>query len=32
MELQLDRFERQLAAEPLRPVYLIAGTELKPGP
>jgi DNA polymerase-3 subunit delta len=27
MELRLDRFERQLASEPLRPVYLIAGTE-----
>lgn len=27
MELRADRFERQLAAEPLRPVYLIAGSE-----
>jgi len=27
MELRLDRVERQLASEPLRPVYLIAGTE-----
>ena len=27
MELKLDRFERQLAGEPLRPVYLIAGDE-----
>lgn len=27
MELRADRFERQLAGEPLRPVYLIAGSE-----
>jgi DNA polymerase-3 subunit delta len=27
MELKPDRFERQLAGEPLRPVYLIAGAE-----
>ncbi|HLU12581.1 MAG TPA: DNA polymerase III subunit delta [Arenimonas sp.] len=27
MELRPDRLERQLAAEPLRPVYLIAGSE-----
>lgn len=27
MELKADRFERQLAGEPLRPVYLIAGAE-----
>ena len=27
MELRADRFERQLAGEPLRPVYLIAGEE-----
>ncbi|HMB55846.1 MAG TPA: DNA polymerase III subunit delta [Arenimonas sp.] len=27
MELRPDRFERQLAGEPLRPVYLIAGSE-----
>lgn len=27
MELKADRFERQLASEPLRPVYLIAGGE-----
>ena len=27
MELRADRFERQLASEPLRPAYLIAGTE-----
>jgi len=27
MELKADRFERQLAGEPLRPVYLIAGGE-----
>ena len=27
MELRPDRFERQLASEPLRPVYLIAGDE-----
>src|SRR5687768_8477366 len=27
MELKPERFERQLAGEPLRPVYLIAGTE-----
>jgi DNA polymerase-3 subunit delta len=27
MELRPDRFERQLAGEPLRPVYLIAGPE-----
>ncbi len=27
MELKPDRFERQLAGEPLRPVYLIAGDE-----
>jgi DNA polymerase-3 subunit delta len=27
MELKADRFERQLASEPLRPVYLIAGAE-----
>jgi DNA polymerase-3 subunit delta len=27
MELRLDRFERQLASEPLRPAYLIAGQE-----
>ncbi len=27
MELRADRFERQLAGEPLRPVYLIAGDE-----
>ena len=27
MELKADRFERQLAGEPLRPVYLIAGSE-----
>ena len=27
MELKADRFERQLAAEALRPVYLIAGSE-----
>lgn len=27
MELRPDRFERQLAAEPLRPAYLIAGPE-----
>ena len=27
MELKPDRFERQLASEPLRPVYLIAGGE-----
>ena len=27
MELRADRFERQLAGEPLRPVYLIAGAE-----
>ena len=27
MELRADRFERQLAGEPLRPAYLIAGAE-----
>ena len=27
MELKADRFERQLASEPLRPIYLIAGGE-----
>jgi DNA polymerase-3 subunit delta len=27
MELRADRFERQLASEPLRPAYLIAGPE-----
>jgi DNA polymerase III subunit delta len=27
MELKFDRFERQLASEPLLPVYLIAGSE-----
>jgi DNA polymerase-3 subunit delta len=27
MDLKADRFERQLASEPLRPVYLIAGGE-----
>ena len=27
MDLKADRFERQLAGEPLRPVYLIAGGE-----
>jgi DNA polymerase-3 subunit delta len=27
MELRADRFERQLASEPLRPAYLIAGAE-----
>jgi DNA polymerase-3 subunit delta len=27
MELRADRFERQLAGEPLKPVYLIAGAE-----
>jgi DNA polymerase-3 subunit delta len=27
MELKPERFERQLAGEPLRPVYLIAGSE-----
>lgn len=27
MELKADRFDRQLASEPLRPVYLIAGGE-----
>ena len=27
MELRADRFERQLAGEPLRPAYLIAGSE-----
>ena len=27
MELRADRFERQLASEPLRPAYLIAGSE-----
>ena len=27
MELRADRFERQLAGEPLRPAYLIAGPE-----
>jgi DNA polymerase-3 subunit delta len=27
MEIKPERFERQLAGEPLRPVYLIAGTE-----
>jgi DNA polymerase-3 subunit delta len=27
MELRVDRFERQLAGEPLRPAYLVAGTE-----
>lgn len=27
MELRADRFERQLASEPLRPVYLLAGSE-----
>ncbi len=27
MELRPDRLERQLAAEPLRPVYLVAGAE-----
>ncbi|KFN49656.1 DNA polymerase III subunit delta [Arenimonas composti] len=27
MELRPDRLERQLAGEPLRPVYLVAGTE-----
>lgn len=27
MELRVDRLERQLAGEPLRPAYLIAGTE-----
>jgi DNA polymerase III subunit delta len=27
MELKFDRFERQLASEPLFPVYLIAGSE-----
>jgi DNA polymerase III subunit delta len=27
MELRADRFERQLASEPLKPVYLIAGAE-----
>ena len=27
MELRPDRLERQLAGEPLKPVYLIAGSE-----
>ena len=27
MELRADRLERQLAGEPLRPVYLVAGGE-----
>ncbi|MEO6172186.1 MAG: DNA polymerase III subunit delta, partial [Arenimonas sp.] len=27
MELKFDRFEKQLASEPLKPVYLIAGSE-----
>ena len=27
MELRPDRLERQLASEPLRPVYLVAGAE-----
>ncbi len=27
MELRVDRFERQLAGEPLRPAYLVAGSE-----
>lgn len=27
MELRFDRLERQLASEPLRPVYLVAGAE-----
>jgi DNA polymerase-3 subunit delta len=27
MELKLDRLQRQLAGEPLRPVYLVAGAE-----
>lgn len=27
MELRLDRWERQLESEPLRPVYLVAGSE-----
>ena len=27
MELRADRFERQLAGEPLRPAYLVAGSE-----
>ena len=27
MELRPDRLERQLAGEPLRPVYLVAGAE-----
>jgi DNA polymerase-3 subunit delta len=27
MELRPDRFERQLASEPLKPIYLIAGSE-----